>query len=97
MRTRRAAEQWQEILARQREAGLTDAQAAVENDVSVSGLRLWRQRLKKLSGPQPLVEVTPLLPRGELKVHLPNGLILGVSGDWPMDQLAAVVRQLRAL
>jgi transposase-like protein len=97
MRKRRTAKQWQEILARQIEAGLTDAQVAVENDVNVSTLRLWRQKLNKLNGLQPLVEVTPRLARGELKVHLPNGLILGVSGDWPIDQLAAVVRLLRAL
>ena len=97
MRTRRSAEQWQEILAKQREAGLTDAQVAEESDISVSGLKFWRQKLKKLSVPQALVEVTPRLPRGELRVHLPNGLIVEVSGGWATDQLASVVRQLRAL
>lgn len=86
MQRRRSAEQWQEILRKQREGGRTDAQMAEENGVSVSDLRLWRQKLKKLSGPQALVGVTPILARGEMKVHLPNGLIVEVSGGWPTDQ-----------
>ena len=97
MRTRRTGEQWQGILERQKGDGLTDAQVAEENDVSVSSLRFWRQKLKKPTGPQPLVEVTPFLPRGALKVHLPNGLIVEVSGGWPTDKLAELVGQLRLL
>ncbi len=98
MRRRRSAEEWQEILVRQNEARLTDAQVAEETGVSVSGLRHWRRRLKnRTESTQALVEVTTLLARGELKVHLPNGLIVEVSGGWPVDQLATVVRQLRSL
>ena len=98
MKKRRTAEQWQEILAKQKETGMTDAQVAQETGASVSGLRGWRQRLKHRPGrPQPVVEVSPLRPMGELRVHLPNGLIVEVSGSWPADRLAAVVGHLRAL
>ena len=98
MKKRRSAEQWQEILAEQKETGMSDAQVAQETGISVSGLRGWRQRLKNRPGsPQPLVEVSPLRPRGELRVHLPNGLIVEVPIGWPADKLAAVVDQLRVL
>ena len=98
MKKRRTAEQWQEILAKQKESGMTDAQAAEETGISVSGLRGWRQRLKNRSGsPQPLVEVSPFRPMGELRVHLPNGLIVEVPSGWPTDKLAEVVGQLRTL
>ena len=98
MKKRRTAEQWREILARQKETGWTDAKAAEETGVSVSGLRGWRQRLKnRTESPQPLIEVSPFRPMGELWVHLPNGLIVEVPAGWPADQLAAVVGHLRAL
>jgi transposase-like protein len=98
MKKRRTAEQWQEILAKQKESGMTDAQVAQETGASVSGIRGWRQRLKNRgANPQPLVEVSPLLPMGQLRVHLPNGLIVEVPAGWPSDRLAEVVGHLRAL
>jgi len=98
MRKRRSAEQWQEILARQKQAGWTDAQTAEETGVSVSGIRGWRQRLKRRAErAQPLVEVSPMRPMGELRIHLPNGLIVEVPVGWPIGQLATVVGLLRVL
>lgn len=98
MRKRRSAEQWQEILARQKQAGWTDAQIAQETGVSVSGIRGWRQKLKsQAEGPRPLVEVSPVRPMGKLRVHLPNGLIVEVCPGWSADKLAAVVSHLRVL
>lgn len=98
MRKRKTVEQWQEILDKQKESGLADVEIAAEAGVSVSGLRYWRRRLKsRAETPQPLVEVSSLRPTGELRVHLPNGLIVGVPSGWPLDKLAAVVGQLRVL
>jgi transposase-like protein len=98
MRKRRTAEQWQEILDRQKESGQRDAEAARAAGVSVASLRGWRQRLRnRRDGSQPLVEVSGLRSVGELRVHLPNGLVVEVSSGWAADQLAAVVARLRAL
>jgi len=95
---RRTAEEWQEIFARQRERRLTDAKVASEAGISVAGLRYWRQRLKKRTEvPRPLVEVSTIGPVADLRVHLPNGLIVEVPSGWPAESLAAVVGHLRAL
>jgi hypothetical protein len=98
MGRRRTAEEWQEIFAGQTASGLTDTKVAAQAGISVAGLRYWRQRLKKRAEkPQPLVEVSSVGPVGELRVHLPNGLIVEVPSGWPADILAAVVGRLRAL
>jgi len=98
MRKRRTADQWQEILDRQKESGQRDAEAARAAGVSVASLRGWRQRLKNRNNSrQPLVEVSGLRPIGDLRVHLPNGLIVEAPADWAADQLAAVVARLRLL
>lgn len=98
MKKRRTAEQWQEILAQQKGTGLADAHVAQELGVSVSSVRYWRQQLKnRPESPQPLVEVRSMRSTGELRVHLPNGLVVEAPSGWPADKLAEVVGQLRIL
>jgi len=100
MRTRRTADQWHEILKAQREQLQTDSDCAHDQGVSVASLRNWR---KKLREPREgvhsnLVELRSLRPAPqELRVTLPNGVVLSVSESWPLEHLVKVARLLRVL
>ena len=98
MRQRRTAEQWREILTLQKETRQSDAQVSIQTGVSVSNLRAWRQRLKKQPrSPQPIIEVSQIRLTGDLRVHLPNGLIIDVPSGWSAASLTEIAQRLKAL
>jgi hypothetical protein len=100
MRIRRTADQWQEILKAQREAGQTDSECSLDQGVSVASLRNWRKKLRgpRVVDPLSLVELQSLGPaQQELRVILPNGVVLSVSASWPLEHLVKAAGLLRAL
>ena len=100
MRTRRTADQWREIFRDQQELGRNDSDSARDNGVSVASLRSWRKKLREERACEPpvLVELQRFAARhGELRVTLPNGLVVSVGSSWPLDHLVKVARLLRAL
>ena len=100
MRARRTADQWQEILKAQREGGQTDIDCAHDRGVRVASLRNWRKKLRepREGGHSNLVELQSLRPaQQELRVTVPNGLVLSVSESWPLEHLVKVARLLRVL
>jgi len=100
MRTRRNADQWREIFRAQRELGQNDSECARDQGVSVASLRSWRKKLREAQVDESpsLVEVQPLrLTQQELRVTLPNGVVLSVSGAWPLEHLVKAAGLLRVL
>ena len=100
MRTRRTADQWREIFRTQHELGQNDSECARDQGVSRASLGVWRKKLREsLAGSSPdLVEVQGFRPmRDELRVTLPNGVVLSVGASWPLEQLVRVATLLRAL
>jgi len=100
MRTRRTADQWREIFRAQQELGHNDSASAKDNGVSVASLRSWRKKLREeQAGEAPvLVELQHFAgTQDELRVMLPNGIVLGVSSSWPLEHLVTVAGLLRAL
>ena len=87
MRQRRTAEQWREIVRMQKERGLSDAQCGKEYRVDASSLVRWRGRLRlrvtpKTSG---FVQLAVPVPTQELRIILPNGLVVVAGPGWPVD------------
>ena len=100
MRTRRTADQWREIFEAQKELGQNDSECARDQGVSVASVRGWRRKLRDYPAVEPpdLVEVQGLRPgRDELRVTLPNGVVLSVGFSWPLEHLLKAARLLRAL
>lgn len=99
MRQRRTAEQWREILMVQKDGGLSDAQCGAEYGVDASSLVRWRGRLG-LGGTRKIpafVQLPVPTPTQELRVILPNGMVVIASLGWPVEHLAEVAGKLRSL
>jgi|FreactTroBogLake_1042271.scaffolds.fasta_scaffold09921_3 transposase-like protein len=100
MRKRRTADQWREIFRAQRELGRNDADSAKDHGVSVASLRSWRKKLRdgRAGEPPVLVELQHFAAReDELRVTLPNGVVLSVGSSWPLEHLVRIAGLLRAL
>lgn len=100
MRTRRTADQWREIFSAQQELSQNDSECARDQGVSVASLRNWRKKLREddVSEPPGLVELQSFSTRqDELRVTLPNGVLLSVGESWPLEHLFKVATLLRAL
>jgi transposase-like protein len=99
MRQRRTAEQWREILMMQKQRGLSDAQCGKEFGVDASSLIRWRGRLGLRVTPKTpsFVQLPVPAPAQELRIILPNGLVVVASLGWPVEHLAQVAGKLRSL
>jgi len=100
MARRRSAEEWRNILDRQRELGLTDRDCCARHGADPSSLKRWRGRLGPggTRGPRPFVELpVPQASVGEIRIILPNRIELAVGPGWTADQVAAMAAKLAVL
>lgn len=100
MSRRRTQEEWRQILEEQQGQGLSDRACCIRHKTDPSSLRRWRGRLglDGASGPKTFVELSaPGLPKGELRVILPNRIELAVGHGWTADQVAAMASRLVVL
>ena len=101
MSKRPSADEWRGILSEQKERGMRDEAWAQIQGVSVWALRYWRRRQREREQERPgaadLVEVPVSRSAGELRVILPNGVVLSAGPSWPVDRLVQVASLLRSL
>ena len=99
MKSRKSSGEWRCILTEQKDRGLADAEWAKAQGVSVSGLRYWRRRLNRVDNEasRELVEIPVSRMCGELRITLPNGIVLTAGASWPLDHLVRTADLLRKL
>jgi len=83
-------EDWQEILQKIEQSGLSIAQYCRENDIKTHTVRYWKQKLVKqeTSG---FVRIATCEPTQAMEIIYPSGVRLKLSAGIPIKDLKALL------
>ena len=93
---RRPRSEYEALIARKQERGLTYQQLADETGIPISTLALWGRRLKRDASPQTsaFVELKTTTGEGGVEIILQNGVRIGVRRGFDRRLLKEVVTAL---